>query len=158
MKQGSWWAIFLVCCVALSITGCSLIKSTKAKGDVQQAKQTGVQKDEQIVQERKWEHYASDRRMVDYYYDKESATFPSKAVVRAWRRRVFPPRSPQKEIISYDEVDCNNARFRSLETEAVYWNGTTRAFKVISPWIPMYEGTPDELFLVDRCREARQGP
>ena len=161
MNLRSWWSISLICCLALFMTGCSLTRSGKAKRDAQLAKQTEAQKGVQAeqegpsVKERKWEIYASDRHMVDYYVDKESVTFPSRTLVRAWRKRVFPPKSPQKEILTLDEVDCNNARYRTLETQGVYWNGTTTAFKVISQWTTVYEGTPDEAFFLDRCKEAR---
>jgi len=162
MNLKSWWLLSLLCCLVLFITGCSLTRSGKAQKDAQLAKQAEAQKSLQAqqptVKERKWESYASDRHMVDYYYDKESVTFPSKTLVRAWRKRVFLPKSPQKEIISYDEIDCNNARYRSLEIEGVFWDGTSKTYKKISEWTPIYEGTPDEAFYLDRCKEARQAP
>lgn len=142
----------------------SLTRSGKAKRDAELAKQAEAQKgaqaekEGQAVTERKWELYASDRHMVDYYVDKQSVTFPSKSLVRAWRKRAFPQKSAQKEIITFDEVDCNNARYRTLETQGVYWNGTSKTFKVVSQWNTIYEGTPDEVFLLDRCKEARQAP
>jgi hypothetical protein len=138
------------------MTGCSLTRWGKAKNDAPPTKE--AQQEMQVVKERKWEMYASDRHMVDYYFDRDNVTYPSRTLVRAWRRRVFPERSPQKEIISFDEIDCSNAKYRHLGTEAVYWNGTTKAFKVVSDWIPVFVNTPDEAFMLDRCKEARQVP
>jgi hypothetical protein len=105
--------------------------------------------------ERKWENYASDANRVDYYVDKESIAYPSKTLVHAWRRRVFPINSPQKEIISFDEIDCNEARYRTLEVEGIYWDGKTKTFKAVSPWVRIFMDSPDEVLYLDVCKAAR---
>ena len=136
----------------LLMVACSLIRSGKAN---KEAKSAAAQAEPAKLsatssgaaeeagkegRERKWENYASDSNGVDYYVERETITYPSKTLVRAWRRRTFPIHSPQKEIISFDEIDCNEARYRSLEVEGVYWDGKTKTFKVVSPWIRIYCG------------------
>jgi hypothetical protein len=106
--------------------------------------------------ERKWENYASDAHGVDYYVERESVAYPSKTLVRAWRRRTFPINSPQKEIIAFDEIDCNEARYRSLKIEGVYWDGKIRTFNVVSPWIRIFADSPDEVLYLDVCKAARE--
>ena len=71
---------------------------------------------------------------------RETVAYPSKTLVRAWRKRTFPMHSPQKQIISFDEIDCNEARYRSLEVEGVYWDDKVKTLKVVSPWIRIFSG------------------
>ena len=168
MDRKRWLLLSLICCSALFVVGCSLIRSGKAKNDTGPAAQQGTSAkgtdaassgSAEVAgkegRERKWENYASDGKGVDYYVERATLAYPSKTLVRAWRRRVFPVNSPQKEIISFDEIDCNETRYRSLEIEGVYWDGRTMIFKVISPWVRIYAGSPDEVLYLDVCKVAR---
>ena len=86
---------------------------------------------------------------------KRRITYPSKTLVHVWRRRTFPLHSPQKEIIAFDEIDCDDARYRSLKVEGVYWDGKTKMFNVVSPWTRIYADSPDEVLYIDVCKAAR---
>ncbi|MGD0229322.1 MAG: hypothetical protein ABSC19_03050 [Syntrophorhabdales bacterium] len=145
-----WLSAYLLCALALLLVGpvgCGLTRSTKAvKKDVPPAGQAEAP-------QRNWENYASDRNGVDYYLDKQGVTYPSKGLVRIWRKRSFAPRALQKEIIALDEIDCNEARYRSLEIQAVYWNGNIKTFTVTSPWNPIFTHTPDETVFLDFCKK-----
>ena len=157
----------LICCLVLLTVGCSLIRSGKANKEGKSAaaqaepakvSATGSAPTEEAGnewRERKWENYASDSNRVDYYVDKESITYPSKTLVRAWRRRTFPIHSPQKEIIAFDEIDCDEARYRSLKVEGIYWDGRTQVFNVVSPWTRIYSDSPDEVLFLDVCKTAK---
>ncbi len=165
MNRKTWLSLSLICCLALLTVACSLVRSGKANKEpgpaaaapkaVETASPGATAEAGKEGQERKWESYASDRNGVDYYYEKATVTFPSKTLVHTWRRRTFPINSPQKEIISFDEIDCDDARYRSLEVEGVYWDGKTKVFKVVSPWTRIYTDSPDEVLYLDICKMAR---
>lgn len=159
----------LICCLALLTVACSLVRSGKAnKENKPAAAQTEPAKPSATNpaateeagkegRERKWENYASDSNGVDYYVEKEGITYPSKTLVHVWRRRTFPVHSPQKEIIAFDEIDCDEARYRSLKVEGVFWDGKTKMFNVVSPWTRIYADSPDEVLYIDVCKAARDG-
>ena len=45
--------------------------------------------------------------------------------------------SNQKEIIAFEEFDCTQDRYRSLEVQGLNWDGTTtQIFRKPSPWTP----------------------
>ena len=63
--------------------------------------------------------------------------------------------SSHKEIITYDEMNCKDEKYRSLETQLVNWDGTTTdIFRRPTPWTTIYEETADDLILHDYCKEA----
>jgi hypothetical protein len=110
------------------------------------------------ARERKWTNYASDRNGVTYYYEKESISHPSKGFVRAWRRRVFPERALQKEIIEFDEIDCTETTYRSLQLTALYRDGSAKSFSRVSPWTYIFPNSPDEVLLLDACMPTADKP
>jgi hypothetical protein len=149
------------------MVACSLIRSGKANKDGKSA--AGQAEPAKVSEtssgsageagkegrERKWENYASDANGVDYYVDRETIAYLSKTIVHAWRKRTFLVKSPQKEIISFDEIDCGEARYRTLEVEGVYWDGRTKTFKAVSPWVRIFADSPDEVLYLDVCKAAR---
>ena len=167
MDRKPWLSLSLICCLALLMVACSLIRSGKANKDGKSA--AGQAEPAKVSEtssgsageagkegrERKWENYASDANGVDYYVDRETIAYLSKTIVHAWRKRTFLVKSPQKEIISFDEIDCNEARYRTLEVEGVYWDGRTKTFKAVSPWVRIFADSPDEVLYLDVCKAAR---
>ena len=166
MDRKLWLSLPLICCLALSMVACSLFRSARANKDggsaagqaeASKPSETNSASAGEMAKEgreRKWENYATGPHTIGYYVERESITYPSKTLVHAWRKRVFPPHSPQKEIISFDEIDCNEARYRSLEIEGVYWDDKVKTFKVVSPWVRISKGSPDEVLYLDVCKAA----
>ncbi len=170
MDRRSWLSPALICCLGLLMVSCSSLtgpgKANKETGSaagqsksakhVEATNSGTAEAAAREVTERKWETYASDKQGIDYYLDRETIAFPSRTLVRVWRRRVFPLTSPQREIISLDEIDCGSreARYRSLEVTAVYQDGKTRTFKVTSPWNRIWSDSPDEVLFLDVCKAA----
>ncbi|OPY64503.1 MAG: hypothetical protein A4E57_03525 [Syntrophorhabdaceae bacterium PtaU1.Bin034] len=162
MNRQFWSVICFVCVIALIITGCSLGKS--AKKTTEQGRQTEQMKQEEAARlaelakeeerEKKWEEYATDGARVVYYLDKEGMTFPSKNMVQVWRKRVFPQRSPQKEIISLDVIDCVKQKYRSLIVQGVQWDGSSETWRKPSPWTTIHGDTAEEYILDHFCKEA----
>jgi hypothetical protein len=152
---------FLFClslgyCLLLCVGGCSLLRPGKSAKEAQ--KPPIVDTGNIEWKERTWENYAEDRGGVQFYFDKESLSYPSKDLIRVWRKRVFPGRSSsQKEIVSFDEIDCRTDRYRTLELQGLNWDDTkTMIYKRPTPWTNIFENTPDEYFLGKFCNRPPQ--
>jgi hypothetical protein len=106
--------------------------------------------------ERQWEQYEQDKGKTVYYFEKDSLSYPSPHIIHVWRKRTFPTRSSShKEIVSFDEIDCKNDKYRSLEVQALNWDDTpTPIYRKPSPWTNIYQDTPDEYFLDNFCRRS----
>ena len=59
---------------------------------------------------RKWTRYMTDDNDIRYFCDEETITQPSKNTVQMWRKREFPAGSAQRQIVTYDEIDCKKGR------------------------------------------------
>jgi hypothetical protein len=60
-----------------------------------------------------------------------------------------------KEITTFDEIDCRNDRFRTLELQGVNADDTkTDIFRRVSPWNPIFQESADEYLLNHFCTEA----
>ncbi len=165
MNRSSLLPVCLICYVAISTIGCSSLPFVGSAKSKEPAKQAEVSHAEWGP--RTWEMYAKDRNGITNYVDKIAITYPSKGVIHVWRRKVFPEkegiRSSHKEIITYDEVNCEAGKYRSLETQLVNWDGTTTdIFRKPTPWTTVFEATVDDLLLHDYCKTAdkagQQGP
>ncbi len=153
----------LLCCFVVSMMGCSFMHTSKPA----KVPETDRQAQASTIEwgERKWELYQKDNGGVSYYLDKGAISFPSRNMIHLWRKRVFPGKeqmaghigSSHKEIIAFDEFDCRNDQYRSLELQAVNWDGTaTEIFRRPSPWGPAYQGTADEYIMDNYCGEAKK--
>jgi len=167
MDRRTCFLLPLMCCLALLTAACSFSHLGKANKDAKSAAgQSGAGNGIEAAgagevgnegRERKWANYGFDRG-VNYYYEKETLSYPSKGFVRAWRRRVFPPRSAQKEIIELDEIDCKEATYSSLTITVVSWDDSAKTFNRVSPWTRIFPGSPDETLYVDVCRASGNSP
>ncbi len=106
--------------------------------------------------EHKWLEYTKDTRGVTYFYDKENITFPSKGVMKVWRKREFPVRSGQKAIIALDEIDCFQQKYHSIQIQVVRWDDTVETHNRAQDWMTIWGDTPEEWFLDNTCKEARK--
>ena len=101
---------------------------------------------------RKWTSYAEDGNGIEYFYDKDTIAHPSKDLVRMWRKREFPSRAAQKEIVTLDEIDCRGARYRSVELRVTDRDGTIRTFDKVSPWAKIYEDSAEDYLMGKYCK------
>jgi hypothetical protein len=101
--------------------------------------------------ERKWTSYAEDEKGVKYFFDKEAMSGPTAEVIKVWKRRVFPRKSAQQEIITLDEINCRKQQYRTVELHVKNWDNSTEEFKKPSRWITIYRGYPEEYFLEEFC-------
>jgi hypothetical protein len=108
--------------------------------------------------ERNWESYGKDRNGVDYLFERDSASYPARGIVRVWRKRIFSAKTTShQEIASFDEFNCRSERFRTLELQATKWDGTlTEVYRKPGSWVTVYANTPDEYFLINLCPEAER--
>lgn len=156
MKRTSLLLVCLLCCSALLVIGCSMTRSGKAAKDAQQFKQAQQAKAEPIP-DKKWESYGNDGRGVEYFYQKESISFPTKSMVRVWRKRTFRQSAELKEIIALDEIDCKNEKYRSVQSQGVRQDGsTTEMYVTPSPWYTIYDESADDFFLNTSCKEINK--
>ncbi len=103
--------------------------------------------------DRKWTSYMRDRDTgTEYFYEKETLMNPSPDLIQMWRKRVFPAGASQKEIVTFEEIDCRAARYRSLELQVTYWDGTSKRFEKASPWGKIYANSPDEFLMDEHCK------
>jgi hypothetical protein len=104
--------------------------------------------------ERRWVVYGMSSAGVSLLVDKGSVTPMSNGILQFWRRRTFPERSYQKEIISLEEVDCRRNKYRTLEVQGVYWDGRHEGSKAATSWTRFYDDTTEDRLFLDTCKEA----
>jgi hypothetical protein len=158
MSLRAYLPVFFLSCLALSMVDCSLTSASKPSKKAE--KPVAMSTSNAEWKERKWELYAEDRGGVQYFFEKDSVEYLAKDVVHAWRKRTFPGKSSssQKEITSFDEIDCRMDRFRSLELQGLNWDDTTTAiYRRPAPWSKIYSETPDELIEGKLCRQPGVG-
>jgi hypothetical protein len=108
--------------------------------------------------QRKWTSYAKDYHEVEYFYDKDAVTRVSKYVIQVWRKRVFPAKSPQKEIVALDEINCRLQKYRSLELYVTAWDGSTKISKRPGVWATIWAKSAEEYHLDTDCKELAGKP
>ncbi len=163
MNRKMCLSVCLMCCALVSMIGCSFVRTSQpAKGPetVKEAQGGTIE-----WRERTWEFYAKDNGGVSYYFDKGAVSFPSRNIIHVWRRKVFSAQtatarhtaSNQKEIIAFEEFDCTQDRYRSLEVQGLNWDGTTtQIFRKPSPWTPIFPDMADDYFLDNYCGAAKK--
>jgi hypothetical protein len=103
--------------------------------------------------ERKWTSYMRDRTTgVEYFYDKDALLKTSQNTLQVWRKRVFPTGSPQKEIVTFDQIHCREARYRSLRLTVTNWDGTTKTYDKTSSWANVYTNSVEEYLMDQHCK------
>ncbi len=108
--------------------------------------------------ERKWTNYRKDTMDVEYYYDQEAVLRPSKNVIQVWRKRVFPTREHQKEIVTFDEINCRLQQYRTLELRVIRWDDTIQTSSKPTPWQKIWAGSSEEYLLDEVCMEKPKPP
>ncbi len=101
--------------------------------------------------ERRWEVVGMSASGVSLLFDRRSITRGSDGTLQFWRRRTFSDGSYQKEIISREEVDCRKSRYRTMETEGIYWDGRHETSKTPTSWSRFYDDTTEDRLFMDTC-------
>ncbi len=107
--------------------------------------------------ERRWEVYGMNGDGMSLLIDKGSITRMPNGVLQFWRRRTFPERAYQKEIVSLEEVDCRRHKYRTLEVEGIYWDGRHQGSKTATSWTNFYDDTTEDRLFLDTCKESGPG-
>jgi len=53
-----------------------------------------------------------------------------------WRKRTFPTWAFQKEIVTLDELNCRQARYRTRELRVTNWDGSSQTSDKVTPGRP----------------------
>jgi hypothetical protein len=101
---------------------------------------------------RKWTSYMRDST-AEYFYDKDALIKGPKGTLQVWRKRVFSTRSAQKEIVTFEQIQCNRrAKYRSLRLTVTYWDGTSKTWDQTSRWADVHPGSPEEYLMDHHCK------
>jgi hypothetical protein len=104
--------------------------------------------------ERKWTSYMRERdRSVEYFFDKDAMVKTPQRMLNVWRKRVFAKGAAQKEIITFDNINCREAEFRSLQLTVINWDGTSKTFDKPSEWAHVFSSSPEEYLLEQYCNK-----
>jgi len=69
-----------------------------------------------------------------------------------WRKRVFPSWAFQKEIVTLDDLDCREARYRTREVRVAHWDGAAQTSDEITAWANIYSSSPEEYLMDEYCK------
>jgi hypothetical protein len=69
-----------------------------------------------------------------------------------WRKRVFPSWAFQKEIVTLDELNCQEARYRTRELRVTYGDGKTQTSDKVTPWANVFSSSPEEYLMNEYCK------
>jgi hypothetical protein len=156
----------IVLSIILLVGGCTYISKSlgsKEQNESNRARAEDAKKTTTMVREeltakadepKNWTEYARLKNGVVCFLDKGAIVFPEKDKVKVWRKRAFPPRSGEKEIVTYDEIDCRKQSYRSLLIRVTHENDTVETFVKNSPWTKIFEESPEEYMLGAPCIEA----
>ena len=100
---------------------------------------------------RTWTRYFRNDDGVEWYLD-EGALQPSRTVLEMWRKCVFPRWALQKEIVTLDEINCRETRYRTRELRVTRWDGTSQTSDKVTPWANVYSGSPEEYLMNEYCK------
>jgi len=102
--------------------------------------------------EAKWEKYDWDMNGVEYFYDKESISYPSATTLQVRRQRVFPSGASYRNIVTVDQIDCDKGKYRYISIEVTNKDGSTEEFLKASQWAYISVGMPEDYFLREYCK------
>jgi hypothetical protein len=100
---------------------------------------------------RTWTRYFRNDDGVEWYLD-EGALQPSRSIVQMWRKRVFPRWALQREIVTLDEINCREARYRTRELRVTRWDGTSQTSDKVTPWANVFSSSPEEYLMNEHCK------
>jgi hypothetical protein len=98
-----------------------------------------------------WTLYFKNDDGLQWFID-EKAVKPSPALIQLWRKRIFPRWAFQKEITTFDEIDCREARYRTRELSVTSWDGATQAYDKVTSWANVFSSSPEEYLMNEYCK------
>jgi len=101
---------------------------------------------------RTWTRYFANDDGLEWFLDEGPPLQPSRDVVQMWRKRVFPSWAFQKEIVTLDDLDCREARYRTRELRVTYWDGKTQTSDKVTPWANVFSSSPEEYLMNEYCK------
>ena len=99
---------------------------------------------------RTWTLYFRNDDGVEWFLD-EGTLKPSGNGIELWRRRVFPRWAFQKEIVTLDELDCREERYRTHELRVSPRDGTSRTSRKVTPWANVFSNSPEHYLMQQFC-------
>ena len=103
--------------------------------------------------ERKWTSYMRGRDGTEYFYDKGALIKTPQGTLQVWRKRVFPSGLAQKEIVTFDQIQCGaGEEYRTLQLSVTNWDGATQVFDKFSPWAHIYTNSPEQYLVGEHCK------
>jgi hypothetical protein len=100
---------------------------------------------------RTWTLYFRNDDGVEWFID-EGVVKPSSTAIRLWRKRVFPRWAFQKELVTLDEINCREARYRTRELRVTSWDGATQTSDEVTPWSNIFSNSPEEYLMNEYCK------
>ncbi len=104
---------------------------------------------------RTWTLYFRNDDGVQWFLDEETLQ-PSSGLLQMWRKRMFPQWAFQKEIVTLDEINCRQARYRTKELRVTNWNGTYQTSDKITPWANVFSGSPEAYLMDEYCKAVQR--
>jgi hypothetical protein len=100
---------------------------------------------------RTWTRYLRNDDGVEWFLDEGPPLEASHWAIQLWRKRVFPSWAFQKEIVTLDELNCREARYRTRELRVTYWDGKTQTSDKVTPWANVFTESPEEYLMNGYC-------
>ena len=99
---------------------------------------------------RAWTRYFRNEDGVEWFLD--GGTFKrTRDGIELWRRRTFPRWAFQKEIVTLDDLNCREERYRTLELRVTGWDGSSRTSDRMTPWANVYSSSPEHYLMQEYC-------
>ncbi len=101
---------------------------------------------------RNWTKYMTDDDDIKYFCDEGAIIHSPRNTVQVWIKREFPPEAAQREIVTRYEIDCGEARYRTLELRVTYPNGRMGRTDKPTKWVNIYDNSNEEYLRDEYCK------
>jgi hypothetical protein len=98
-----------------------------------------------------WTRYFRNDDGVEWFLE-EAPPSVSGNTLTMWRRRTFPTWAFQKEIVTLDELNCRQARYRTRELKVTNWDGSSQTSDKVTPWAPVISNSPEDYLMKELCK------
>jgi len=98
-----------------------------------------------------WTRYFRNDDGVEWFME-EGKPGVSGNTMTLWRKRTFPTWAFQKEIVTLDELNCRQARYRTRELRVTNWDGSSQTSDKVTPWAPVFSNSPEDYLMKEWCK------
>lgn len=98
-----------------------------------------------------WVRYFRNDDGVEWFMEEGTPT-ASGGIITLWRKRVFPKWAFQKEIVTLDEINCRQQRYRTRELRVTNWDGSSQTSDKVTGWTNIYSNSPEEYLMGEFCK------